>query len=45
MFLPDRLGTITEFEQCRRIINGMDKAHSVALYAEQFQTALSMGGW
>jgi len=43
--LPVRLGTVAQFEQARRIINGMDKAHSIALYAEQFQDALVAGGW
>jgi len=43
--LPSRLGTVTEFEQARRIINGMDRAHSIAVYAMQFQDALIAGGW
>lgn len=43
--LPDRIGTMTEFEQARRIINGTDKAHSIATYALQFQDALIAGSW
>ncbi len=43
--LPDRLGTIKQFETARRIINGIDKAHSIATYAVQFQDALEAGGW
>ena len=43
--LPDRLGTIPQYEGARRIINGTDKAHSIAVYAMQFQDALVAGGW
>jgi hypothetical protein len=43
--LPDRLGTVAQFEGARRIINGTDKAHSIAVYAVQFQDALIAGGW
>ncbi|CAB4120774.1 hypothetical protein UFOVP5_11 [uncultured Caudovirales phage] len=43
--LPDRLGTVAQFTAARRIINGTDKASSIAAYAEQFQNALIAGGW
>jgi len=43
--LPERLGTVAQFEQARRIINGMDCAHQIALFAMQFQDALVAGGW
>lgn len=43
--MPDRLAPRSQFEGARRIINGTDKAHSIALYAEQFQAALIAGGW
>lgn len=43
--LPDRLGTVAQFEGARRIINGTDKAHSIAMIAVQFQDALVAGGW
>jgi putative chitinase len=44
-FLPDRRGTVTQFTNARRIINGTDKAALIAGYAEKFQTALEQGGW
>ena len=43
--LPSRLGTRSQFEGARRIINGTDCAHQIALYAEQFQAALIAGCW
>ena len=43
--LPARLGTVEQFEDSRRIINGTDKAHSIAVYALSFQDALGAGGW
>jgi hypothetical protein len=43
--LPARLGTPPEYEGARRIINGKDKAASIAAYAMQFQDALLKGGW
>lgn len=43
--LPERLGTPAQYEGARRIINGMDKAGSIAAYAVQFQDALLKGGW
>ena len=44
-YLPARLGTVGQFEEARRIINGTDKAVPVASYARHFQTALEAGGW
>lgn len=38
-------GTLTEFINARRIINGTDKAALIAGYAEQFRDALVSGGW
>lgn len=38
-------GSHASFVQARRIINGQDKAETVALYADQFQDALDLGGW
>lgn len=43
--LPGRIGTVEQFEGARRIINGTDKAGSIAVYACQFQAALIAGGW
>lgn len=43
--LPGRLATPQQYEGARRIINGMDRAHAVAVYAGQFQDALLTGGW
>lgn len=43
--LPRRLGTFEQFEAARRIINGTDKAKSIAVYAGQFQDALIAGEW
>lgn len=42
---PDWKGTLDQFEGARRIINGTDKAHTIAVYAMQFQDALIAGGW
>jgi hypothetical protein len=42
---PDRIATISQFEGARRIINGTDKAHAIAAYAMQFQSALHNAGW
>lgn len=44
-YLPDAIGTREQFEQARRIINGMDKAALIADYAVDFQAALIAGGW
>lgn len=43
--LPSRLGTLPEYEEARRIINGTDKKHTIAVYALSFQDALIAGGW
>lgn len=43
--LPGRIGTVEQFEQARRIINGTDCKHQIAIYAMQFQDALVAGGW
>lgn len=43
--LPNRLGTVTEYERARRIINGSDCKHEIAVYALQFQDALAGGAW
>ncbi len=43
-YLVDR-GTHDAFVRCRRIINGTDRAELVATIADQFQDALSIGGW
>lgn len=43
--LPAWLGTVAQFEGARRIINGTDKAASIATYAMHFQDALIAGGW
>ena len=44
-YLPDRIATFDQFKAARAIINGTDKAHSIAVYALQFQDALVLGGW
>lgn len=44
-YLPARLGTPAQFKEARRIINGTDKAESIAVYAMEFQEALLAGGW
>lgn len=38
-------GTIANYGQARRIINGQDKAADIARQAQDFGTALSAGGW
>lgn len=43
-YIVDR-GTHDAFVRCRRIINGTDRAEMIATYADQFQDALSDGGW
>jgi putative chitinase len=43
--LPLQGGNPEQFEAARRIINGTDKAQSIAVYAMQFQLALLAGGW
>jgi len=44
-YLPGWRGNYSQFRQCRKIINGMDRATDIAKYAEQFQEALQLGGW
>ncbi|WP_242136998.1 hypothetical protein [Sphingomonas sp. TREG-RG-20F-R18-01] len=39
------LGSLEHFSDARCIINGTDKAATVAVYAGKFQHALSAGGW
>lgn len=43
--LPDRLGTPAQFTAARTIINGTDKAASIAAYAVEFQDALIAASW
>lgn len=43
--LPDRRGTLTQFIEARRIINGQDRARAIAEHAIKFQDALEAGGW
>lgn len=38
-------GTVAEFTQARRIINGVDRAQLIAGYAVSFQDSLEAGGW
>lgn len=38
-------GSVSKFRECRRIINGLDKADTIADYADRFQKALIAGGW
>jgi putative chitinase len=41
----DRAGNLDQFINCRRIINGYDRAPMIAGYAMEFQLALQMGEW
>ena len=43
--LPRKLGTYAQFMTARKIINGTDKAATIAVYAIAFQDALFDGGW
>ena len=43
--LPRRIATVEEYESARRIINGTDCKHEIAVYAMQFQDALAGAGW
>ncbi len=43
-YMGNELGTHGEFVQCRRIINGTDKADMIAGYADRIQNALIAGG-
>lgn len=45
-YLPStRLASISEFNEARRIINGLDKSQMIAEYAISFQLALLAGEW
>ena len=44
-YIPGPRGTHAQFVEARRIINGQDCAARIALYADQFQDALDLGGW
>lgn len=44
-YLDTGPGTYAEFVDCRRIINGTDRADMIAGYALSFQQALDAGGW
>lgn len=44
-YLSGEVGTLAQFREARRIINGMDKADLIAGYAEKFQAALQAGQW
>ena len=44
-YLPMGEANLAQFIEARRIINGTDKAATIAKYAMQFQAALKAGGW
>ena len=44
-YLPGRTGSLAQYQQARRIINGTDKAALIAGYAMQFEGALIKGQW
>jgi hypothetical protein len=44
-YMSDERGTIAQFREARRIINGTDKADMIAGYAQSFQAGLTAGGW
>ena len=45
-YLPStRLASISEFNEARRVINGLDKSQMIAEYAISFQLALLAGEW
>jgi len=44
-YLPAPLGTVAQFMEARRIINGTDRAKDIAEYARKFQDALVVGKW
>lgn len=44
-YLPGERGTLKQFKQARRIINGTDRADDIAALANAFQDALQKGGW
>lgn len=43
-YLP-AVADIHQFANCRRVINGLDRAVEIAGYALEFQAALQAGGW
>lgn len=44
-YLPTERGTLAQFQEARRIINGTDRAAMIAGLAAKFQNAVSAGGW
>jgi len=44
-YISGEVGTLAQFTQARRIINGTDRAALIAGYAEMFQAALQAGQW
>lgn len=44
-YLPQAKGSLSQFTQARRIINGTDKAEQIGRYALSFQAALEAGAW
>lgn len=44
-YLPGERGTVPQFEEARRIINGTERAALIAGHAVNFQDAGSAGGW
>lgn len=44
-YLPAERGTLGQFVNARRIINGTDRADHIAALANRFQDALTQGGW
>jgi putative chitinase len=44
-YLAGGHGSLEQFKQARRIINGQDRAVEIARIAEKFQAALQAGGW
>lgn len=44
-YLPVERATRVQFVAARRIINGTDKAETIAAHADRFQDALTAGGW
>lgn len=44
-YLPDGPATVDQFAAARRIINGVDKARTIAGHAVHFQVMLQVAGW
>lgn len=45
-YLPaDQFGSLAQFKEARRIINGQDRAGEIAATAAKFQSALAAGEW